>query len=79
MTRHGRRREPRIEDPQTYRRLEVCLRTAAEYLGMDCRTVRRRILDGYLSARLDGKVYRISVASLVTYRQRHSVEGIDAA
>jgi len=47
----------------------VGLRVAAEYLGIDERTVRARIDTGELAAWRDGKVYRIEMASLVKFRE----------
>lgn len=65
-----RRAEPRIVDPATHPRREVGLRVAAEYLGLDERTVRARIEEGRLPAYRDGKVYSISIADLVQYDRR---------
>jgi excisionase family DNA binding protein len=69
--RGGRRPEPSIADPSTHPREEVCVRVAAEFLGMDRRTVVARIEDRVLEAWRDGKVYRIPVSALVAYRDEH--------
>lgn len=63
-----RRSEPRIVDPSTHPRREVCLRVAADFLGVNERTVRARIESGALIAWRDGKIYRIAVSELVAYR-----------
>lgn len=62
-----RRAEPPIVDPATHPRQSVCLRVAADFLGLDERTVRARIEEGYLHADRDGKVYRIAVTALQDY------------
>lgn len=67
MIRKGRRPAARIVDPATYTEACVCLRVAAEFLGLNARTVLARIEDGQIDGWRDGKVYRISVASLVAY------------
>lgn len=63
----ARRTQPRITDPRTYPREWVCLRVAAEFLGVDERTVRARIEDGRLPAIRDGRVYQIALADLLQY------------
>lgn len=63
-----RRAEPRIVDPATHPRRDVCLRVGAIYLAMDERTLRARIEAGAIAARRDGKVYRINVDELVRYQ-----------
>lgn len=68
--RGGRRPEPRIVDPATHPRDSVCLSVAADYLGLDHRTVLARIEDRKLKAVRDGKVYRIAVSDLVSYRAK---------
>jgi excisionase family DNA binding protein len=65
--RHARRAEPRIVDPATHPRSSVCLAVAAEFLGLDVRTVRARIENGSLPAYRDDKVYRIALADLLAY------------
>jgi len=65
----SRHREAPIVDPATCPRRRVYLATAAAYLGMHERTVRRRIEEGLIPAFRDGKVYRISVAALVRYQR----------
>lgn len=77
--RSGRRPEPRIVDPATHPTPDVCLRVAAAFLRCDTRTLRRRILDGHLTAYRDGAVYRISVRALAEYKTYHTEAGIDAA
>jgi excisionase family DNA binding protein len=61
------RREPNIVDIHTDPREDVCLRVAAEWLGLDERTVRARIDEGRLQALQDGKVYRIRLDDLRDY------------
>jgi excisionase family DNA binding protein len=68
--RRPRRAHPRIVDPATHPRSSVCLTVAAEFLGLDERSVRARIEDGRLPAERDGKVYRIALADLLVYEQR---------
>lgn len=75
---NGRQRHTLIRDPATHPHREVILRVAAEFLGLDPRTLRARIEAGQLTARRSGKVYRIAVAALVAYRAAHIEEGIDA-
>lgn len=65
-----RRAEPRIVDPHHHPRSSVCLAVAADFLGLDERTVRARIESGDLPALRDGKVYRIELAALMAYEQR---------
>jgi excisionase family DNA binding protein len=67
--RRRRRADPRIENIDTHPRSSVCLAVAAEFLGLDERTVRARIEDGRLPAWRDGKVYRIDLADLAEYDQ----------
>lgn len=64
-----RRAEPRIIDPATHPRREVCLRVGAKFLGLDERTLRARIESGVIAAKRDGKIYRIAVEALVRYEQ----------
>lgn len=63
----GRRPAPRIVDPASYPTSDVCLRVAAEFLGLNARTVLARIDEGQIDGWRDGKVYRITVSSLVAY------------
>lgn len=70
VIRRGRRPEPFIVDPATHPRSSVCLTVAADFLGLDERTVRDRIDRGELSAWRDGKVYRIALSDLVVYHER---------
>ena len=65
-----RRAEPRLVDPATHPRRTVCLRVAAEYLGIDERTVRARLDEGELYGFKSGKAYRIEVDELVAYREK---------
>lgn len=69
LRRKVRRAHPRIVDPTKHPRPFVCLRVAAEYLGLDERTVRARIEEGRLHGTRDGKVYRIAVAALMAYER----------
>lgn len=68
--RRGRSPEPPLIDPADYPKSEVGLRVAAEFLGLNERTVRARIDSGQLSGWRDGKVYRIDVKALGEYRER---------
>ena len=63
----GRRLEPRIVDPTTHPRQIVGLRVAADFLGLNERTVRARIEDGKLKAIHDGRVYLIALSDLLAY------------
>ena len=65
--RTGRRAEPRIRDLRTHPRPHVSLCVAAEFLGLDERTVVARIDAGRLTAFRDGKAWRISIAALAAY------------
>jgi excisionase family DNA binding protein len=64
----GRTREQRIVDPATHPRSSVCLAVAAEFLGIDKRTLRKRIDLGQIAAWRDEKVYRINIADIVAYQ-----------
>lgn len=64
------RQHPRIIDPATHPRSSVCLAVAADFLGLDERSVRARIQDGRLPAMVDGKVYRIALSDLIDYEER---------
>jgi len=66
-------------DPASYPKPDAGLTVAAEFLGCDPRTLRRRIESGHLTAYRDGGVYRISVRALVAYKHFHTESGIDAA
>ena len=63
----GRRAEPRITDPFNHPRVYVSLCVAAEFLGLDQRTVLARIDRGHLQAWRDGKVWRFNVLELAAY------------
>ena len=65
----SRQREAPIVDPTKCPRRCVYLATAAAFLGVNERTLRRRIEEGLIPAFRDGKVYRISVAALVRYQR----------
>ncbi|HEX8030293.1 MAG TPA: helix-turn-helix domain-containing protein [Vicinamibacterales bacterium] len=63
---------PRILDPDTHPQREVCLAVAADYLGLNERTVRVLIGRHKIKARITGvmgRVYKIDVQSLKAYRQ----------
>ena len=64
----GRRREPSILDPLTHPKSSVCLRVAAEFLGMDIRTLRSRINLGKIPVWQDEKIYRINIEDLIAYQ-----------
>lgn len=66
----GRPRDPRIADLKTHPRTAVSLTVAADYLGLDPRTVRARVETGELEATRDGRVYRIGLAALAACRGR---------
>lgn len=72
MRHHRRRPQPCIVDLDADPRDSFGLRVVAEYLMLNERTVRARIEDGRLDAEIDGRVYRITKASLVAYRARLS-------
>lgn len=63
----GRAKEPSIADPLTHPKASVCLRVAAEFLGIDPRTLRTRIELGKFPAWRDEKVYRINLEDLIAY------------
>jgi excisionase family DNA binding protein len=67
MRRKSRSPARRIVDPVTHPDRVVCLEVAAEFLGLDARTVRSRIESGELVALVDGKVYRIELGDLLAY------------
>jgi hypothetical protein len=64
----GRAKEPSILDPFTHPKSSVCLRVAAEFLGIDVRTLRTRIHLRKIPAWHDEKVYRINIEDLITYQ-----------
>lgn len=67
----GRQKEPRISDPATHPRSSVCLRVAAEFLGMDIRTLRKRIQLGQFPEPFrDGKIRRVHLADIIAYDHR---------
>lgn len=68
MSHRPRKREERIKDPATHPKSSVCLKVAAEFLGMDDRTLRVRIERGDLPAFVDGRVYRINLDDLIAYQ-----------
>lgn len=68
VSRRPRRQEQRITDPATHPKSSVCLKVAAEFLGMDDRTLKARIERGDLPAFVDGKVYRINLQDLIEYQ-----------
>lgn len=51
----------------------MSLGVAAEYLGVDARTVRARIECGELDAVRDGRIYRIRIAALEAYEKRKAI------
>lgn len=68
MSRQAKRyAEPHITDIDNHSRDHVGLSIAAAFLELDERTVRNRFDDHLLEGYRDGKVYRISVASLKAY------------
>jgi excisionase family DNA binding protein len=68
--RTGRRREPRIIDLATHPRDQVSIQVAAEYLGLDVRTVKARMDDGEIDGHVDGRRWRIPLESLRAYALR---------
>lgn len=74
MSRYSRSRaHQRIEDPATHHPRSVCLKVAAEFLGLDHRTLRKRIDLGQFPAWRDGKVYRINVEDLVEWNEQKRI------
>ena len=68
----GRRREALIVDPRTDARSHVGMRVAADFLGVDVRTLRTRInLGKFTGVWRDGKVVKIELAYLVAYKADH--------
>lgn len=74
-----RRPQPSIVDLATDPREWFGLRVVADYLMLNERTVRARIEAGHLEAEIDGRVYRISKASLVAYRARRCSQASQCA
>lgn len=68
--RKPKRAEPRIADPATHPRRNVCLRVAAEFLDIDERTLRAYVFSGDLEAFRAGRVYRIPLTALVAFKER---------
>lgn len=66
----GRKREDRIVDPLTHPRSSVCLTVAAEFLGIDKRTLRDRINLKEFPAWRDKKTYRINLSDLIAYKRQ---------
>lgn len=66
----GRKREQRIVDPLTHPRSSVCLTVAAEFLGIDKRTLRQRIDLEQFPAWRDKKTYRINLTDLIAFKQQ---------
>jgi excisionase family DNA binding protein len=64
----GRPREPRIVDPSTHPRPFVSLIVAAEYLGIDRRTLHKLIDEGQIEAVTRGCFLRVPVRQLATVR-----------
>lgn len=69
-SRRRRRPQPSIVDLESDPRAWFGLRVVADFLMLNERTVRARIEEGRLDAEIDGRVYRISKASLLAYRAR---------
>ena len=69
-SRRKRRPQPRIVDLATEPRPFVNLRVAADALGMCTPAVLARIERGDIAASCDGKIWRVSVASLRAYVAR---------
>lgn len=67
VRRRTRSPELPLSNPATDQREYVCLRVAAEFLKLGERAVLARLDDNRLSGWRDGKVVRISVASLAAY------------
>jgi excisionase family DNA binding protein len=63
---------PRIVDPATHPQREVNLTVAADFLGLNPRTVRNRVDEGAIKGWRDGKVYRVDVDDLAAYYERRS-------
>ncbi|MGE0450861.1 MAG: helix-turn-helix domain-containing protein [Vicinamibacterales bacterium] len=72
----SRRREPPIVDPATYPRRFVTQRTAAQWLEMDEKTLRKALDDGELGYTWFGQQRRIKVADLIAFESRRTASGV---
>ena len=61
----GRRKELRIVDPATHPRRQVSLIVAAEYLGIDRRTLHKLIDEGQIATVRIGCFQRVPIGELV--------------
>jgi hypothetical protein len=68
-----RRSEPRIVDPATHPKRSVSLRVAAVYLEVDEKTLRKWLLNGLLSYRKVGRVWKIAVSEIIAFEARNEV------
>lgn len=68
----SRRRELPIVDPATYPRRFVTQRTAARWLEMDEKTLRKALDDGELGYTWFGQQRRIKVTDLVEFEARRT-------
>lgn len=69
----GRRGEPRLLDPATHSRRYVSVRTAAKYLEVDERTLRKYLDAELLECLVVGARRKIDVADLAAFEQRQRV------
>lgn len=77
MRRRTRRAEPRIVDPATHQRTDVCLAVAAAFLEMDRRALNHYIAAGCVRAPWRGRRRRVAVVDLVALKSRlESGQGI---
>lgn len=71
-TRRVRRREPRIVDPQTHPQRKVSSSVAADFLGVDIKTLYKYCSEELIEfVELPRKVRRFSVTELVAFESRY--------
>jgi excisionase family DNA binding protein len=68
----SRRAEPRIKDLATHSRRNVSLRVAADYLGIDRRTLNNYLDAGLLAFLQFGKRRKIAIEELAAFEQRQT-------
>ena len=67
-----RRAEPRISDLASHPRRNVSLRVAADYLGIDRRTLNNYLAAGLLAFLQLGKRRKIAVEELAAFERRQT-------
>lgn len=72
--RHGRKKEPRIQDAATHPRRFVSLVVAAEYLEVDRKTLNTYMDEGLIDFEQRGQRRKIAVAELVAFESRQHVK-----